>query len=456
MGITAQLAAFALDPALDNPPASVAERVAHCLLDSVGCAIGGAFTTLGRRMREVVADQGGTPVATVIAGGGLKLPPMTAALCNGHQANVLDFDDTYLDLGHTGIPVIPAALAIGEQVDATYEQLRGAIVAGYEVANRIGLATRPSDERFRTLYPVGWHAFGATAAAGRLLGLSHDQMLNAIGITAEHAQVATTVTTDTVHAFKAGKLGQSSAIGVFAAQLAAKGFEGKQTVLDADRFFWTAMGSDRFNPELLTDGLGDRFTINEMSFKPYPSCRMTHPALGAAEAILRSHDVAAEQIDRVTIRTFTRMLQLADPAPRTVEAIPFALPFVMALFLRRVPAGPAWAQDAILGDTAVLDLARRVEIVADPAFDDVVDRTGRLPAEVGIHLTDGRVLRERFDDAPWGADDPPDGAALRAKFLGMACSAFGDRAITLADGLLATTTGRLSPRQIGELVSAVD
>jgi 2-methylcitrate dehydratase PrpD len=454
MGMTGQLAEFALDPALDRPPAAVADRVGHCLLDAIGCAIGGAFTTLGRRLREVVAEQGGAPVSTVIAGGGLKLPPVTAALCNGQQANVLDFDDTYLDLGHTGTAVIPAALAVGEQVGASAQQLRGAIVAGYEVANRIGLATRPSNDRFRVLYPVGWHSFGATVAAGRLLGLSHDQLLNAIGITAEHAQVATTVTTDRVHAFKAGKLGQSSAIGVFAAQLAAKGFEGKQTILEEDRFLWMTLGSDRFEPCRLTEGLGDRYTINDVSFKPYPSCRMTHPALGATEQIVRGHDVATGQIDRVTIRTFTRMLQLADAAPNSVEAIPFALPFVTALVLGRMPAGPAWADETILTDTAVLDLAGRVEIVADPAIDAIVDQTARLPAEVDVHLTDGRVLSARCDDAPWGPTDPPNGQALLAKFLGMATPVFGEHAAVLADGLMATEVGTLDARSIAAMISA--
>jgi 2-methylcitrate dehydratase PrpD len=453
MGNTGRLAEFALDPALDHPPAAVAERVGHCLLDAIGCAIGGAFTTLGRRMREVVAEQGGAPVSTVIAGGGLKLPPMSAALCNGQQANVLDFDDTYLDLGHTGTAVIPAALAVGEQVGATAEQLRGAIVAGYEVANRIGLATRPSDNRFRLLYPVGWHSFGATVAAGRLLGLSHDQMQNAIGIAAEHAQVATTVTTDRVHAFKAGKLGQSSAIGVFAAQLAARGFEGKQTILEDDRFLWMTLGSDRFEPCRLIEDLGDRYTINDVSFKPYPSCRMTHPALGAAEQIVRGHGVAAGQIDRITIRAFTRMLQLADAAPHSVEAIPFALPFVTALVLLRLPAGPAWADDAVLTDTAVLDLAARVDVVAEPAIDAIVDQTARLPAEVEVRLMDGRVFHARCDDAPWGPDDPPSGKALLAKFLGMATPVLGEHAAVLADGLLSTNEDALDARTIAMMIA---
>ena len=247
---TEQLAEFALDPALDHPPAEASQMVAFCLLDFVGCAAGGSNTWMGSAIREYVSEQGGTPEATIVAGRGLKVPVGAAALCNGQQGNILDFDDTYLDLGHTGPVVISAALALGEKLDTSFSQVQGAILAGYEVAHRIALAIRPSDERFRVLYPVGWHSFGATAAAGRLLGLSHRQTMNAFGITAEHAQVATTISTDTVHGFKAGKLGQAGAIGVMAAFLAAKGFEGKRTILNADRALWLTLGSDRFTPEL--------------------------------------------------------------------------------------------------------------------------------------------------------------------------------------------------------------
>jgi 2-methylcitrate dehydratase PrpD len=454
VGETEALVEFALDPALDDPPRPVAEMAAHCLLDFVGCAAGGAVTWMGQAIREVVAAQGGVAEATIIAGGGLKVPAASATLANGQQANTLDFDDTYLDLGHTGPAVIPTALAIGERLDAGYARLRGAIVAGYEVANRVGLATRPSDERFRILYPVGWHSFGAAVAAGRLLGLNRTEMLNAIGITAEHAQVATTVTTDTIHAFKAGKLGQAGAIGLLAATLAAKGFEGKRTVLDAGGHLSLALGSDRFDPRELVAGLGRRFAIADTSFKPYPSCRMTHGPLAAASAIVVEHDFDPNRIAAVEVRTFSRMLQLADPAPATAEAVPFSLPFVLALVLRRVPAGPEWIAPRTLADPAVLALARRIRIDADPKIDAVVDGTGRLPAEVCVRLDDGRLLRGTVADAPWGPDDSPDGRDLEAKFLGMAEPCFGDRAHRLAASLRCSPTmGSLTARHIADLVA---
>jgi 2-methylcitrate dehydratase PrpD len=450
---TEQLAAFALDPALDHPPAEAARMAAFCLLDFVGCAAGGSQTWMGEAIREYVAEQGGTPEATVVAGGGVKVPAGAAALANGQQGNILDFDDTYLDLGHTGPVVIPAALALGERLNASYPQLRGAIVAGYEVAHRIGLAIRPSDERFRLLYPVGWHSFGATVVAGRLLGLNRYQMMNAFGITAEHAQVATTISTDTVHAFKAGKLGQAGAIGVMAALLAAKGFEGKRTILDADRNLWLALGSDRFAPEALTAGLGERLSILDISFKPFPACRMVHGALGAAAALVAGHELEPERITSATVRSFSRTLQLIDPAPKTAEAVPFSLPFVLALTLRQTPAGPKWSSPETLADPGVLALARKVRVEADNEMDATVDQTGRQPAEVTIRLDDGRVLRERFADAPWGPDDPPDAAGLSAKYLTMAEPVLGGRASVLLRALLHEDSPNLSARTIGELVA---
>jgi 2-methylcitrate dehydratase PrpD len=449
---TEQLAEFALDPALERPPVEAARMAALCLLDFVGCAAGGSQTWMGEAIREYVAEQGGTPEATIIAGG-LKVPVGGAALVNGQQGNILDFDDTYLDLGHTGPAVIPAALALGERLNVSYPQLRGAIVAGYEVAHRIGLAIRPSDERFRRLYPVGWHSFGATAAAGRLLGLDRRQLMNAFGITAEHAQVATTISTDTVHAFKAGKLGQAGAIGVMAALLATKGFEGKRTILDADRNLWLALGSDRFAPAALTTGLGERLSITEISFKPFPACRMVHGALGAAAALVTGHEIEPERITGATVRTFSRTLQLTDPAPKTAEAVPFSLPFVLALTLRRMPPGPRWSAPETLADPDVLALAGKVRVEADAAMDAVVDRTGELPAEVTIRLDDGRMLRERFADAPWGPDDPPDATGLSAKYLAMAEPVLGDRAAALLRALVHEDEPDLSARTIGELVA---
>jgi 2-methylcitrate dehydratase PrpD len=436
MSATRALAEFAIDPALATPPPDAAHAAARCLLDSIGCALGGADTRMGRLVREFGAEQGGHPIATIIGGDGLCLPPMLAALVNGQQANVLDFDDTYLDLGHTGAAVIPAALAVGQQVNATGSELRAAIIAGYEVANRVGLTARPSNDRYRVLYPVGWHSFGATAAAGRLLGFDATAMQNALGITLEHMQVATTITLDTVHAFKAGKLGQSGAIGILAASLAAKGFEGKRTALDEGAAFWLAMGSDRSNPASLTTGLGERWTIAEMSFKPFPSCRMTHPALGAAATLIEEYDVAPDQIKRIDVRTFSRMLQLTDPTPATPEAIPFSLPLNMGFLFRRLPAGPNWASPEAPHDKEALALAARVNVIADPEFDRLVDTTGALPAETTIELDGGRQLRHTLLDAPWGAGDPPSDDALTRKFLGMAEPILNGGASKLASAIM--------------------
>lgn len=453
MSATQILAEFALDPALEAPPRDVMGGAAACMLDSLGCALGGMETWIGQQIIAFGLEQGGHPHATVIGGHGTKLPPMLASLVNGHLANALDFDDTYLDIGHTGTAVFPAALAIGEQVNASGEALRAAIIAGYEVANRIGLAARPNDERYRLLYPVGWHSFGATAAAGRLLGLDQIQMEHAFGITLEHMQVATTITTDTVHGFKAGKLGQSSAIGVLAASLAARGFEGKRSAVDESGMFWLAMGADRIDPQALTDELGTRWTINEMSFKPFPSCRMTHPALQAAAILKREYQVEPADIQSIRVRTFGRMMQLMDPEPASSASIPFSMPSTMSMLLRGIPRGADWADISVALHPDTVEIAHRIEVVSDEQFDRVLDETGALPAEVSFELVDGRTLSHTEMDAPWGPLEQQSSSDLMPKFLGMAQRVLGDEAVKLAEEIQSIATDNpSSARQITEIL----
>ncbi|MCA9858507.1 MAG: MmgE/PrpD family protein [Thermomicrobiales bacterium] len=453
MGETQLLAEFALDIALETPPLHVRNAAAACLLDSVGCALGGTGTWLGQQMIAFALEQGGHPHATVIGAGDAKLPPMTAALVNGQLSNALDFDDTYLDLGHTGTAVVPAAMAIAERMDASGAELRAAIIAGYEVANRVGFAARPSDERYRVLYPVGWHSFGAAAAAGRLLRLTPRQMECAFGITLEHMQVATTITSETVHGFKAGKLGQASALGIMAALLAAKGFEGKRKALDADGAFWLAMGSDRVDGSRLTEGLGTRWTIDEMSFKPFPSCRMTHPALQAAAVVKARYRLAPTDIRSIQVRTFSRMLQLTAPEPLSSEAIPFSLPSTMGMLLRGIDGGAQWADVAVACHPETVSLARRIEVIGEERFDRRVDETGTLPAEVVFELADGQVVSHTELDAPWSAQSSVSTEELMPKFLGMAVPALGDQAHDLADALRSLALeDPLSTRRITDLL----
>lgn len=454
MGATQILAEFALHPGLDAPPAKVRMGATACVLDSLGCALGGLNTWIGQQILTFGLEQGGHPHATVIGGRGTKLPPMLAAFVNAHLTNALDFDDTYLDIGHTGTAVIPAALAMAEHVGASGTSFRASIIAGYEVANRIGLAARPSDDRYRVLYPVGWHSFGATAAAGRLLGLNQRQMEHALGITLEHMQVATTITTETVHGFKAGKLGQSSAIGVMAASLAARGFEGKRHAVDESAKFWLAMGADRIDPKALTEGLGTRWTISEMSFKPYPSCRMTHPALQAAAVLIRENQFQPADIQTIRVRTFSRMMQLTDPAPASAESIPFSLPSTMSMLLHGIEGGAQWADSATALHPNTVALARRVEVIGVEEFDQMVDETGALPAEVSIELLDGRTLSRTELDAPWGACDQLLSDDLMPKFLGMARCSLGDRAIELANEIQSLSTDNpSSARRIAGLLT---
>lgn len=428
MSISKAISEFVAETRYEDLSSDVTDLAHVALIDALACAFGGKASDLGERGFRVVRSLGGAPQAQVV-GSDLRLPMPSAAFLNAHFANMLDYDDTYVDLGHPGTTVIPAALAVGEHVGATGKDVLAAMVLGYEVSMRLAWATRPTDERFREIYPVGWQAWGPMIAAAKLLGFDAAHIRHAMGIVNELAPNGTVLTTETTFGFKAGKMGQFAQTGVMAALLAREGFEGKQTSIDPETPFWLAWGTDRYRKEALTDGLGDDFVFLDLSFKPYPSCRMTHTAADAAvqmAARLKERGVSIDDVlDRrgvrsVRLETYTRTLQLKDSRPMHMAHGPFCMPYVVTMALAGVPAGPDWYSDAALADERMLRASDAVELVAIDEFDRIVDETGRMPARLTVELVDGETL-QTYVDEPLGDPSRPLGKEVaQAKLTALA------------------------------------
>lgn len=409
--LTAQLCEWLAELSWDRLPEGVQAKAVLCLQDHVACAFGGSATEWGQMGVAYARSRGGRPEASLLAVGG-RLPAELAAFANGHQANMLDYDDTNLDLGHPGTPIWPAALAAAERAGASGPQLLTAAVAGYELAMRLALATRPTDERFQLVYPVPWQGIGAAAAAGLALGFSADRLRNTIGIASELVPIGVALTPETTFAFKAGKMGQYAMTGVEAALLAEQGFLGKKNIFGEDVPLSVAMGSDRYNAELLW---GEDFVFPSVSFKPYPACRFTHTAIEAARTA-HQQGVRAEDIQSVKLSTFHRAIQLRDAEPMHFAHGPFCLPYVVALGLQGVEPGPEWYAPGRLHDPELLALSRSIELAPDEALNELTDRYGKLPARLVITTLDGRE-HEWYVDTPLGeVERPIPGAELDRKF----------------------------------------
>ena len=166
-------------------PDDVVKVASQCILDWYGCALAGSAEPLALILRDEFGSRLGN--STVI-GSNLRLDAPTAALLNGASGHALDFDDTGATTGcHSTAPVLPAVIAVAEEIGASGEELVAAFVVGVEVEGRINLAMGPEH------YAMGWHttatygAFGATAAVSHLLKLDDAQYGIAMGLAASHA-----------------------------------------------------------------------------------------------------------------------------------------------------------------------------------------------------------------------------------------------------------------------------
>lgn len=317
---------------LNHVPPDVLAMAKMVLMDTLGCMFGGSRTKVARCLEDVMTASGGTPQATVI-GLGRRLSGIQAGYVNGQLADILDFEDTFV--GHPGAAVIPAALAAAEIVNCSGLELLKAIIVGYEVCMRVALAVRPSQPAAHANAGVFYfHCFGATAAAGRLLRLEVGELEQAFGIAASHAPLPIWLAKweRPLHWVK-NNFGGQTAAGLIGVLLAKTGFAGPRNILDHPLGFWRMVGSDRYDAEVVTRGLGDEFLILQDTFKPYPCCRWLHSTLDGVDYIVKTHRLERGVLASIVVRGPNHLLNFGDLTPQTLVDAQFSLPYSVAALL---------------------------------------------------------------------------------------------------------------------------
>jgi 2-methylcitrate dehydratase PrpD len=392
---TQTLAEYIAGASYDHLPKRVRGYAKVCLLDSLGCMIGGIMTPFGGIVLDLMSGLGGKPEATVWATG-RKVPALHAAYANAYLANALDFDDT--DMGHPGACVIPAALAVAEQRGASGQELISAIVVGYEVYSRVAQAIQATPERNRLMGGVSSTQligiFGATAAACTLLHLPAKAVAMALGLAGEQAPIPASLmgyVAERPMSWSKNNCGWVAMGGVLAAQLAEKGFQASRKVFDRESRFWLRAGSDQCRFEHFTQGLGQEYRILNISVKPYPCCRYTHTVLDATKAIMEEHELKAASVERVEIRSFSRLAKFLDYKPQSIIDAQFSLPYVLAMVLLDKSPGYEWLSPANLEDKKVLQNAGKVIFAVDEEAERIYFdlKKRQYPATVILGCTDG-------------------------------------------------------------------
>ncbi|MEQ1887809.1 MAG: MmgE/PrpD family protein [Alphaproteobacteria bacterium] len=438
--ITGQLAEFSAAVSLDRIDPAIADRAKLLLLDTIGIAVRARHdaesTPAMLRAAERLGFMSGT---ATIFGGGATASFAGAAWINGALAHSLDFDDTHAAGSiHPSAPIVPAALAAAEMAGASGKDVLAGIIAGYEVQIRLSLALVPKDHYARGFHPTATcGAFGAVAAAGRVLGLSAAQIAHGFG-------VCLSQTSGTMEFLAEGawtkrfQAGYAAMNGLIAASLAAEGFIGPASAIEGEHGF---LNSYAPHPvfENATAGLGSRYETLAIAVKPYPSCRYSHAAMDALIALRAQHGFAIADIEAVEIglpQTGWDIIgnpQAAKQNPKSIVDGQFSMPFLAAVALRE--GGMGWDDYARhLHDPETLALTRRITSIIDPQAEAEYPR--QMSGVARVRTRHGSF--EKFTAIPKGEPENfPGLPELRQKFDALAGPYMTQTALDrLADALM--------------------
>ena len=306
--ISRQIAKFALNLKYEDLPDDVVNEVKRFLYDSVGCALGGYHAKDVNILHNIYKNIGGKPEATII-GFGDKIPAINASFVNSLMVRSLDFNDIYWkeDPSHPS-DIIPAALSVGEMVNADMKDVIVAIVLGYEFEMRMCEIAIPG-VRERKWHHATLTQFVSPIVAGKLLNLTEDEMVNAIGISASH--------NFTIGCPAAGKLTMMKNTvdpmavqsGVLAAIMAKQGYTGTEEVFEGKEGLIDVLGPRWDTSKLLTN-LGSPFKILVCGMKAFPAEALTHTHITATLKAVLENDIKPEDIKEVTVTALAKAVDI--------------------------------------------------------------------------------------------------------------------------------------------------
>lgn len=399
--------------------------------DYLGVALAGSQTDSGDIAARFAVETGGKPEATLIGHPG-KVPAVHAAFANAIGSHSIELDDVdVLALFHFSPPVVSAALAAAERERATGAEFIAAVALGCEMMARASAATNPSlrDRGFHTTPTCG--VFGAAVAAGRLLKLSTEQMVSALGMAGAQASGTMEMYGPSMH--KRFNPGPSARNGVTAAVMAKLGFTAASTIFDGERGFCRAF-SDKFDLGELTRRLGEDFPVY-MEYKPYSCARPIHNAIDCALNIRKELKEPVANISAITMQRHPAWAHYhLNTSPKTYHEAQVSLPYSVAVALIEGAALLPQYQDDKLALPEIQRLSHLVKVVPDAS----------LPRGVSclmtLETTSGAVLKSQVDH-PRGSIANP-----------MSDEEMSNKVHMLADGVI----GRGSVDQLLEKVRGVE
>jgi 2-methylcitrate dehydratase PrpD len=390
--------------------------VKRLLLDYLGVAVSGSQTGSGEVARRFAKSSGGHAEATLI-GEGVRVPAMQAAFANAISSHSVELDDIdVLALFHFSPPVYSAALATAEQVNASGKDLLVALAAGCEMMERLSKAANSSlrNRGYHTTPTCG--VFGATIAAAKLLGLSSDKIVSALGMAGAQSGGLMEMYGPSMQ--KRFNPGPASRNGVTAATMAQLGFTGAATIFEGERGFLKAF-TDKSDPSQLTADLHKPYQL-DIEFKPYSCARPIHNAIDCALEIRRKYAPDLSRVKGIHMERHPDWaLYHQNAHPSTYHEAQVSLPYSVAVALTDGQALFAQYNNARLKEPMLLKLSEMVRISVDSSLPRGVS------CKMTMEMDDGTRHASQVDYPKGSIQNAMSDDELRAKFDSLAGPVLG-------------------------------
>jgi 2-methylcitrate dehydratase PrpD len=387
-------------------------------LDTLGAILAGSRLTENARLADLAAERSGSRTATLV-GHGRKAEPMLAALANGAAGVSLEMDEgNRWGGGHPAIHVLPATLAVAEELAVDGRRFIEALVAGYEVTSRLGGASqvRPNVHSHGT-----WGTAGAAVAVARLRDHDVPTIRTVINLATSMSPANSWQPCFEGATIRNLYPGRSSMQGILATHLLACGYT---AVHDAPSDIYGTILGDRFDPDAVVADVSadDRvvvYRIERNYFKFHACCLYNHAVLDAVQSLLHTDGFSAHDVQRISVTSLPFVTRMADPSPANMLAAKFSVPYAVAAAVVKGTTDVSAFMDAVREDSQVRQLATRIEVSGD---DTMSLRAGpdRPTARVSVELDDGRVLTREAAIVHGDTANPRPRAELEAKFRALA------------------------------------
>jgi 2-methylcitrate dehydratase len=406
--------------------------------DSIGCALGGSQQEDAKILLEHYrAMSGGKGKATAFVSG-FKTNPVDAAFLNGHMIRAMDYNDIYwkADPCHPS-DLIAAPLALCENEGLSGKDLILATIIAYEIEMRFCEIGRPGVREY------GWHhatlsAFAAPVAAGRVLNLTPEQMVSAIGISASRTFCPGAVTAGKLTNMKntvdpwAGRMGAESAL------LARDGFSGPEHIIDGKEGLFAVFSHVQYKGQPASfdgDGLVNdlpnsptsHYRILDCGMKSFPIEALSHSPLTAMMKTVKDNNIKAQDVKEIKVEVIARAADiLGDPhkyRPTSKETADHSLPYCMAVGLVDGMVTPLQFRDERVRDQSLIPIMDKVKVVANDEFEALFPKF--QPSRVTITTNDGKSYSTRVDVPKGDPRDPMTEEEIAVKFSALGGDVIG-------------------------------